>query len=249
MEHFTIPREEPYVHVGIDEAGRGCAVGCLFIAAVALRPEDLEILREMGVTDSKKLTRRRREELEELIKAKALTIRVETIDPSTIDARNLNQVELEAMERVLAKIVNEVKAKGFKVVRVVIDLFGREEQLREMVEVLCPEAEAILEHDADANFTECSAASIMAKVARDRHIDELKQRYGDFGSGYPSDSKTRSWIRAYYEEHGSLPSCVRRTWKTVKQNAPQAYLEKRRRAKASRRRILMFNEKEEDQVG
>jgi len=218
------------VSIGVDEAGRGCAIGCLFVAAAAFKEEDLDSLRYMGVVDSKKLTRARREELAATIKKLAAAVEVVAIEPSVIDSMNLNLAEAEAVKKALKLLVVKLRVQGYEVARVVVDLFGPRRLVEGAVREACPEAELILEHDADEKFVECSAASIVAKVLRDRHIDELKRRLGDFGSGYPSDRKTEEWIRRYYEEHGSLPDCVRRTWRTVKQAAPSEYKPKPRRA-------------------
>jgi ribonuclease HII len=58
------------------------------------------------------------------------------------------------------------------------------------------------------------AASIIAKVARDAHVAELADEYGDVGSGYPSDPTTRTFLADYVDSHGELPPCARRSWST-----------------------------------
>ena len=62
-----------------------------------------------------------------------------------------------------------------------------------------------------------SAASIIAKVERDKEIATLKDVYGDFGSGYLADKKTLLFLRQWMQEHSEYPSCVRQSWKTAKQ--------------------------------
>jgi ribonuclease HII len=59
-----------------------------------------------------------------------------------------------------------------------------------------------------------AAASIVAKVERDRHVDDLRAEYGEVGSGYPSDPTTRTFLRDYVRDHGELPACARTSWKT-----------------------------------
>ena len=218
------------VTIGVDEAGRGCAIGCLFIAAVAFREEDLGKLSLMGVVDSKRLTRPRRERLAEEIRRVAVDLEVVSVEPSTIDSMNLNHAEAQAVEGALRALSGRLRARGLEVSRVVVDLFGPRELVEGAVARGCPGAAMVLEHDADDKYVECSAASIIAKVSRDRHIDELKAQLGDFGSGYPSDPRTEEWVRRYFEEHGELPGCVRRSWRTILRAAPQAYLAKGRRA-------------------
>ncbi|MCI4436683.1 MAG: ribonuclease HII, partial [Ignisphaera sp.] len=89
----------------------------------------------------------------------------------------------------------------------------------------------------DSKYIAVSAASIVAKVLRDWHIDQLKKVYGDIGSGYPSDKKTVEWLQNYYKEFGELPSVVRKSWKTIerilgisakKQKSLVEYIEKRK---------------------
>ena len=51
-------------------------------------------------------------------------------------------------------------------------------------------------------------------MARDDHVASLAETYGAVGSGYPSDSATREFLREYVSEHGELPDCARASWKT-----------------------------------
>lgn len=74
----------------------------------------------------------------------------------------------------------------------------------------------ISRHHADATYPVVSAASILAKVQRDSAIAELRQEYGDFGSGYPSDPKTEDFLLNWRREHGSYPEFARQSWKTLK---------------------------------
>ena len=74
----------------------------------------------------------------------------------------------------------------------------------------------ISEHKADAKYPEVSAASIIAKVERDRRVEKIAEEIGDFGSGYPADPRTYEFLRRYYREHGDLPPHVRRSWKSAK---------------------------------
>ncbi|MCX8205035.1 MAG: ribonuclease HII [Candidatus Nezhaarchaeota archaeon] len=212
------------VRVGVDEAGRGCLIGPLFIAAAAFTEEGLRRLKMAGMRDSKKLTRRRREELEALIRREAVALCLHRVEPWVIDSCNVNEAELSTIASLLSELGG--KLKGVAVEAVTIDLFGREEELRRLVSELFPGAEANLAHDADALYAECSAASIVAKVERDRFVDQLKQVYGDFGSGYSSDPRTLKWLRLAAAS-GSLPPCVRRSWKTLLKYAPGLFVNKR----------------------
>jgi ribonuclease HII len=78
----------------------------------------------------------------------------------------------------------------------------------------------IIEPKADLTYTVVGAASIYAKVHRDAQIEAL----GAVGSGYPSDPKTRAWIRGFFERNEPLPDCVRKRWGTVDALRQQALL-------------------------
>jgi ribonuclease HII len=73
-------------------------------------------------------------------------------------------------------------------------------------------------HQADEDDPLVGAASIVAKVARDAHVEDLAAavdaRFGDLGSGYPSDPTTREFLRSYVDATGELPDCARESWQT-----------------------------------
>ena len=73
----------------------------------------------------------------------------------------------------------------------------------------------ISEHKADSRFPVVSAASIVAKVTRDRIIDALHEEYGEIGSGYPSDKTTIDFLESWISEHGSPPVIARHSWRTI----------------------------------
>ena len=196
-------------------------VGPLFVAAAAFTDEALTRLKEAGLRDSKALTRRRRVELEALVKAEALALSVKRVEPHVIDQRNLNEAELEAVASALSELRGRLQSLGVEVESVAVDLFGREGELRRLVESLFPSAEVKLLHRADALLAECSAASIIAKVERDRNLEILKKDYGVLGSGYPSDPETRRWL-ASIAPLGEPPPCVRRSWRTLLKYGLQA---------------------------
>jgi ribonuclease HII len=79
--------------------------------------------------------------------------------------------------------------------------------------------ELTVEHKADSTYPVVSAASIMAKVERDREMENLKKEYGVEGTGYPSDESTMFWMKAYLKEHKKFPEkgLVRFSWDTTKQ--------------------------------
>ena len=73
----------------------------------------------------------------------------------------------------------------------------------------------ISSHHADRKYPVVSAASIIAKVNRDRAIEKLRKNH-DLGSGYPSDSKTMNFIKEWISQNDNVPVFVRKSWKPVK---------------------------------
>lgn len=196
--------------LGMDEAGRGCVIGPLVVAGVVVSPEQMRVLGELGVRDSKRHTRAQREKLAAEIERLAQRIWAIEIGPSDLE-ENLTEVELRA----LGQIIRESKAD-----RVYVDLPvgppSRERFIRALRErVGTEEFELVAENRADARYPVVSAASIVAKVRRDRAVERLRREYGDFGWGYPSEPKTRAFLKEFYERTGRFPQCVRRKWRTL----------------------------------
>ena len=76
--------------------------------------------------------------------------------------------------------------------------------------------EIISEHKADSKYPIVSAASIIAKEERERIISELHLKYEDFGSGYPTDPKSKEYIRKMVMTGSELPPIIRRSWESVR---------------------------------
>jgi ribonuclease HII len=79
-------------------------------------------------------------------------------------------------------------------------------------------SEIIAENKADSTYPVVSAASIIAKVARDEEIERLRKEFGVRGSGYPSDEETIAWMKEYLDKHKKFPEkgLVRYSWETTK---------------------------------
>ena len=202
---------------GVDDAGRGSIIGPLAIAGVLLGEEDLLKLTALRVRDSKLLSPRRREKLAEEIKRVALKRHVVMLSPSEIDRvviagrrlHKLNRLEAQAMAeviRVLRPDVAYVDASD-----VLADRFRRH-----IAEDLPFKVKIVSEHKADAKYPIVSAASIIAKVERDRAISALREKYGNVGSGYATDTKTLEFLENWIQSSGSYPDFVRKSWKTAK---------------------------------
>lgn len=134
---------------------------------------------------------------------------VETIDYSVEKGDKLNSLEIETM----AGIINRLKPDV-----AYIDAIGPIEKnfAIGIYRHIDPKIKIIAEHKADSKYLVVSAASILAKVKRDRAIYDLRNTYGDFGSGYPSDLKTRNFLKQWVEKFGEAPKFARKSWKTVK---------------------------------
>lgn len=183
------------------------------IAGVALKKSLLEELKRMGVRDSKQLSPYRREKLYSVIASVADRIEVVEVSPQEIDSRyrhglNLNQLELIKMAQISLRL--GVRTVYVDAVDVDEGRFGEELSKR------APNIAFVSEHEADSKYTVTAAASIVAKVTRDRRIAGLNRVYGDVGSGYPSDPRTMRFIREYYVKTGALPEFARKTWKSIR---------------------------------
>jgi len=200
--------------IGIDEAGRGPVMGPLVMAALAFKDEDIQKLEWLGVKDSKLLSALVREELFERIHELVADFRIEVIEPDAIDLSlsevetNLNWLEADTSIRLISEMSPD---------RIILDCPSVNiPAYKEYVQSKLPErmkiAELIVEHKADVNHLPVAAASVVAKVIRDRYIDRLKVDMGiDFGSGYMSDPKTKKFLEENYEK---FPHLFRKKWKS-----------------------------------
>ena len=188
------------------------------MACVVIRREKLNALKAIGVRDSKSLTPRARAKRVGLIEAVSEAVLVRVVEPEEIDAAVLgitaaNLNDLEA--RVAAELLEEVRPRPSVVYVDSRDPIP-ERYSAKILSLLSYEATLIADSHAENKYPVVAAASIVAKVVRDRLVEELKASYGDFGSGYPSDPRTREFLRRWVEEKGELPPIVRKSWKTVR---------------------------------
>jgi len=194
---------------GIDDAGRGSMIGPLVIAGITIEKKNLKKLKSLGVRDSKKLTRKSREILYKKIIKNVDDYYVVKIPPKTIDhsvfKHNLNHLEAKNMAKIVTKLnpaVSYVDSCDVDYKR-----FGKE------ISLLSSKAKIKSYHHADSRFVAVAAASIIAKVTRDRAIHRLNKNF-DLGSGYPSDKKTIKSIKKLLSNNKS-ESFIRFSWKPV----------------------------------
>ncbi len=187
------------------------------MAGVTIDTKSEKKLKALGVKDSKELTPKKREELYQAIQKIAKDIFVLKVAPCRIDTyRNMgiNLDRIEAMK--MAEIVDFNSSN-----KVFIDsLTHNPKRFKGVIEKFTKNknAELIVENYMDESVIAVSAASIVAKVERDKEIEELKQQVGfDFGVGYPHDPLTIQFIEKIIKETNGkqLPDYIRKSWVTT----------------------------------
>ena len=175
---------------GVDDAGRGSMIGPMVIAGISIEKKNIPKLRKLGVRDSKKLSPKKRELLYKQIVKLVDDYHVIRIPPRTIDKyvfeHNLNHLEAKKMAEVISNLnpdLSYVDSCDVNAAR-----FGRE------ISDLSKKSKVKSYHYADSRFVVVSAASIIAKVSRDRSIMRLNKTT-NLGSGYPSDKKSVNYVK------------------------------------------------------
>jgi ribonuclease HII len=198
--------------LGIDEAGRGSVIGPLVVAGVMIDEKDHDELKRLGVKDSKMLTPEQRERLYPLIKKLAKDYAVLKVSAKEIDElrkeKNLNIIEAERMAQIIRTLgadrayvdAPQVSTDKFKAV---------------LLSMAKNHTDIIAENKADVNHPVCSAASIIAKVERDREVEEIKKIVGfNFGVGYSHDARSIEFVKKALNE-GTFLEYIRHSWTTV----------------------------------
>ena len=226
------------VQLGIDEAGRGPVVGPMVYGCCYSPISSSDAVAKAGFADSKQLTEQKREGLwEKIVSLETLEIgyicnilSAEDISGQMLrrTAHNLNAISHDAAIAMIRKVM----AAGAKVEEIYVDTVGDPQRYEQKLKTLFPSVRAITVcPKADSLFPIVSAASIVANVNRDRSVasissimketDVIKDRATsvDLGSGYPSDERTKDWLKANLDKIFLFPSIVRFSWDTVNQLA------------------------------
>lgn len=182
-EQGTLPWHAPGLVAGVDEAGRGPLAGPVVAAAVIL--DDLNPI--AGLADSKKLTALRREKLFDEIRAKALCFCIAEASVEEIDRLNILQATMQAMQRAV---------HGLRLKPGLVQVDGNR------IPLLDVQAEAIVK--GDAKVQAISAASILAKVHRDRWCCEFDRTYPQYGFAAHKGYGTAAHLEAL-NLHGATP--------------------------------------------
>ncbi len=199
---------------GVDEAGKGPVIGPMCVAGVMINEDKLNLIKELGVKDSKKVAPEKRKLLSGHIKETADNWFVLDVSAHQIDELRTIMTMNEVMVICHAKVLENLGPDHafLDAADVNEERFGRNVQKK------CQTPgtfRVTARHKADVRYPIVAAASIIAKVHRDRAIAALREEFGDFGSGYPADPKTIRFLREWFLEHQSFPDIVRHSWKTV----------------------------------
>lgn len=200
---------------GIDEAGRGSMIGPLVIAGISFDSRKIDLLENMNITDSKKTHPKKREVLFDKIFNICDSIFICKVNCSTIDkfvkSNNLNKLESKFM----TVVADNIHADKIIVDSCDVNPYRFQQEIKK--NITNKKISIYSYHKADLDNIFVSCASIIAKVTRDSEIAKLKKFIkNDFGSGYPSDPKTKRFIQE--NDFGkSFKDYVRYSWKPIKE--------------------------------
>lgn len=201
--------------MGVDEAGRGPAIGPMVMAVVVLDSKAAAALSRAGLTDSKSYgagedAHAARCELDQKIRARAAFVDSIVVEHTEIDLRvsrgELNMLEREHAATLIQRALDAVE----RVDRIIAD--GQR-----MFAPLGQRFARFESHDrGEEKHAAVAAASVVAKVIRDNAFEAIRRRYetdfGPIGGGGYANAHTRKWLRAYVEKHGKLPDEARLSW-------------------------------------
>jgi ribonuclease HII len=194
-------------YFGVDEAGRGPVFGAMYVTCIAANPMTLP----SGLADSKTLTNKKISKIVKKLQSETeCFITTVEIPSHKIDAsdKSISELTLEAFADAIE--ATDLAYNGY-VDACLKDTSKVEARLhKSSSRPVVVQAE----HKADESYPIVSAASILAKHARETQVEQLKEKYGDIGSGYPSDPTTKEYLENYVKENKELPPFARESWKT-----------------------------------
>lgn len=209
------------------QAGRGALIGPMVICGIVIEKKDEKKLKAFGVKDSKELSPKRREELAKIIEDVAKNLIVLRVPACRINSYMNKKINLDRVEAMkMAEIISMVDAEV-----VYIDSLGNTNNSKsKRFEKLILEnlkkrdIKLVVENYADETYPVVSAASIIAKVERDKAIEELKAKAGfDFGVGYSHDIRTVKFLEKVLTEYEEKPNFIRWHWDTVENLATELF--------------------------
>ena len=214
--------------LGVDEAGRGPVLGPMVYACAVCPRAELEWLGGLGLADSKVLKEERRDYFFELMAGEArVGARAEVLSAAEISAQMLRREKVSlnamAMDATYA-LIDGVLAAGCNVTEAFIDTLGDPRAHRDRLSRRFPGIAFTVETKADAKYPIVSAASVVAKVSRDRAVRDFEFPESakgvlisrNLGSGYPADPATKKWLQEHCDPVFGFPNLVRFSWQTAK---------------------------------
>ncbi|XP_031566950.1 ribonuclease H2 subunit A-like [Actinia tenebrosa] len=220
-----ITRSEPCC-VGIDEAGRGPVLGPMVYGICYCPISQSEKLKELGFADSKTLTEEQREALFKTLSEDNTDFIgwvIDILSPTHLSNEMLKRTKCslnEISHNTAIGLIQLLLKSGINVKEVYVDTVGVANKYQEKLQNIFPDQQITVTPKADSKFPIVSAASICAKVGRDRvikswkFIERLEVTAEDCGSGYPSDPTTKRWLADNVDKVFGFPQLVRFSWAT-----------------------------------
>jgi ribonuclease HII len=186
-------------------------LGPIIVAGICVSKKSISEMIKKGIKDSKLLTPKKRQILFGHVVSIAESICICRINIAEIDfhvfKNNLNTLEAEAMAITISNMksdktyVDSCDVNPSRYQRTISSFLKRNS------------TKLISMHHADKLNVVVSGASIIAKVIRDSEITKIRVKYGDIGSGYPSDKKTIEFVRQWFRQKNEIPPFARKSWK------------------------------------
>ncbi|VFQ62847.1 unnamed protein product [Cuscuta campestris] len=210
--------------MGIDEAGRGPVLGPMVYGCLYCAVSYQKTLSTLKFADSKILKEEKREELFEDLKTNdSIGWAVDVIDPRELSAKMLkkNKINLNEISHDSAiGLVRRVLDLGVLLTEVYVDTVGDADKYRLKLSERFPSIKFVVAKKADSLYPVVSGASIVAKVTRDRALQDwvfdetADNMHRSFGSGYPADPDTKTWLDHHKHVVFGFPTLVRFSWGT-----------------------------------
>ena len=207
----------------VDESGRGSVIGPLVISIVCVDEDSVKKIASIVTSDREVRDDAVRKLIYMRVKKFIKKLEYVIVDAQVIDYfvnhGLLNELLASYMSLGVANVVESgltpwiVKIdspvkKWYVFKKMILDYFN-------ILEIPIPRQNIFVKCGLDEEDPLVALAGVLAKLKRDTIVQQLKKKYGDFGSGYPSDPRTRAWLRKLIEQGQELPPIVRKSWATV----------------------------------
>lgn len=200
--------------IGIDESGSGAFVGSMFVSGVHV--ENIDEIKAQ-VKDSKELSNKEIfRKAKKLYNNKNVSIAVIEVTPQEMDEEKFPEVLYKSHSQIINLLNKQSDTVILDSPLSTEKKFAKEVALRET-----NESKILSRNHADSIYDIVSCASIIATQRRKQHVKQLKNDYGEIGSGYPGDKKTKEFVRDYFTENENAPDIVRKkcsTYQDIKSN-------------------------------